>query len=57
MSYNPHDTDKGRAPWGRCIDCKQQFKHVGNNVWVDDTDGDCFFETNEIHRLNKKGDV
>ena len=27
MSYNPHDTDKGRAPWGRCIDCKTAVKN------------------------------
>jgi len=26
MSYNPHDTDKGRAPWGKCIDCKHPVK-------------------------------
>ena len=22
-----HDTDKGRAPWGKCIDCKHAVKN------------------------------
>ena len=26
MSYDPHDTDKGRAPWGKCIDCKHAVR-------------------------------
>ena len=27
MSYNAHDTNKGRAPWGKCIDCKHPVEN------------------------------
>ena len=36
-----------------CVDCGQQIKHVGDGVWIDHTQGDCCFETNEVHRPKK----
>ena len=36
-----------------CLDCGQQIKHVGDGVWIDHTQGDCCFETNEVHRPKK----
>lgn len=33
-----------------CKDCGQVIKHAGNNVWIDHTQGDCCYITNESHQ-------
>jgi hypothetical protein len=33
-----------------CVDCGLQIKHVGDNVWIDNAQGDGCASTNETHR-------
>ena len=33
-----------------CRDCGTEIKHVGDGVWIDNTKGDCCWETDECHR-------
>ena len=33
-----------------CRDCGLTVKHVGDGVWIDHTQGDCCWQTNEPHR-------
>ena len=33
-----------------CRDCGLPIKHVGDGVWIDHTQGDCCWQTNEPHR-------
>ena len=40
-----------------CVDCGLQIKHVGENVWIDNTQGDCCYVTDETHRPQEKLDV
>ena len=37
-----------------CVDCGLQIKHVGENVWIDNTQGDCCYVTNETHRPQER---
>jgi len=33
----------------KCQSCRTEIKHVGDGVWIDSTQGDCCWVTNEPH--------
>ena len=37
-----------------CVDCGLQIKHVGDNVWIDNAQGDGCASTNETHRPQER---
>ena len=39
-----------------CRDCGLTVKHAGNGVWIDHTQNDCCWQTNEPHRPGEDDD-